>query len=307
MIESIWVINQNGERLDLNLRSSNLDHGLLIYNLTGIGSPSANVNSEGGPNFDGVEVNSITVDPRSIDFTIAVQHSGAKEVHAKELIYKFFPLKQTITFGILVNSVDLCIEAIVEENEYNQFAKVENAVISLFCPNPYFMETRERIYILPADRVHKRFSFPYMNNSLDEDLTQFGSIEDWATAEVLYHGGVTTGFNMSIGFTNWPWTPITIRNNNGPQEFVIDMDTVETIIGEAVAIGDRIDLNTKIGEKGVQFYNSSTGQLHNILSAIDMDQDWIEIRSGVNAFTLIGPYPLRMEGTIRFNGLRQGV
>ena len=161
MIQSVWAINPDGERLDLNLASSSEEEGIVVFNMTGLGPPVATINGTGGPNFDGLRVASVRADARYLVITLAVSKQGVQEEQARRTIYKYFPVKQEITFGITTDTKNLSISAFVESNEFNQFAQVENAVISLTCPAPYFSEVHELSVLLR--RGGAIFEFPVWN------------------------------------------------------------------------------------------------------------------------------------------------
>lgn len=306
MIRTVWTTNPSGETLVLNLRSSQEDLGLLIFNLTGLGPPKATVNAQGGPNFHGTRVSSVRTDYRNLVLTLAVVGSAVDvEEAAKQLVYKHFPIGQLITFGILTDRKNVYLDAIVESNEFNQFAQVENAVISLYCSNPYFIDITDRIVDIGGDSVNPLFEFPFSNESLSVDLLEFGSVETLPTGYISYGGEVKTGADILLAFTG-AVGDVTITNSNGTQEMTLDFADAETYFGSAVQSGDQVFLNTRVGEKSAYFVRG--GVWFNMLNGVGIDDDWIDIRPGSNVIIINATSGVaNINTTITYQNLYEGV
>lgn len=298
MIESIWVKTQYGDYLNLNMRNSGSTYGIAIFNIEGLGSPNANIGGSGGPSFDGTRINSVRTDPRQIIVSLAVTARGDKEETAKELIYRFFPIKQPIIFGVTTGNRQCYIEGIVESNVFNQFAQTENAVISLNCPNPYFKDVDVQEYSLGLNIGFPRFSFPFSNESLVYPLIELGIHQDVPSTEIAYFDGVETGLDIYLAFTG-PATEISITNINGNQVMVIDPSI-------SVQSGDSIHINTKIGEKSVTLYREE--QIINIINSITVNTRWLTVKQGLNTIRLTATTGLdNIICDLAFTPLRQGV
>ena len=300
MINVIKVTNQSEQTLELNMRSSWSDHGLLIFNLEGLGPPKATVSGSGGPNFDGIRAGYVRADARQIVLTLAVTAYGEAEEEARSLIYTYFPIKQEITFEVETDRNHVYIPAIVEENEFNQFAKVENAVISLYCPNPYFLNMIEHSIVIGDTTAIPIFEFPFENDSLINPMLEFGEVTTLPTAEIPYNGQVETGIDMVLDFDGAA-TDIVITNDNGNQEMNIDTGDVEPL-----ANGDQIIINTRVGEKSIFHVRGSTWT--NIMNSVPIGDDWITIRPGgnrviVNAATGIA----NVDTELKYRALSEGV
>jgi len=298
-------MNQNGDQLDINLRSSQEEVGLLIFNMTGLGSPVATVNGIGGPSFDGVRVNSVKADARHMVLSLAIPGVGEAEEEARALIYEFFPVKQTIILGVKTANNDVYIQAIVESNDMNHFSKVVNAVISLFCPKPYFIDRSSREVTMNAISGIPGFYFPFSNESLISPLIIFGRVTSKPTASILYNSGVETGCDISIRF-NGQVTAMTIGNSNGAQEMSLHLEHVETMLGSSVTSGDRLLINTRVGEKKIIFIRD--GVQHSAIGVIGIEDDWIQMRPGRNLIVVNIDEGLELvEVDIKFNPLRDGI
>lgn len=76
MLRAITVTNFKGESLRMEL-SKPEDSGLLIYNITGLGSPSISINNTDMATVDGGRFNSARAQVRNIVFTLAfVEQTG---------------------------------------------------------------------------------------------------------------------------------------------------------------------------------------------------------------------------------------
>jgi hypothetical protein len=300
MIQTVIVTNPLGQELELSMRRSGEEVGLLIFNIEGLGPPKATVSGSGGPNFDGIRAGSVRADSRHIMMTLAVTGQGDLEEDAKSRIYNYFPIKQTITLRVITDRKDVYIPAIVEENEFNQFATVENAVISLLCPNPYFLDLLSRTIVIDDVAGLPIFEFPFSNESLVTPLLEFGEVTTFPTAEIPYNGEVKTGMDISMNFTGAA-TDITITNNNGNQTMTIDTGDLEPL-----ASGDQIFINTRVGEKSIYFVRATVWT--NILNAVGIADEWIDLRPGgnrvvVNAVTGID----NIETELEYRALSEGV
>lgn len=296
MIQSIWVQNQNGDRLDLSLTDSGFEHGLVVFSLEGLGSPKADVNGEGGPGFDGIRVNSVTGGSRQIILTLAIQGTGSAEETARDMIYQYFPFKQEVVFGVNTDRYELSIPAIVENCEMNHFAQIENAVISLLCPQPYLMDASPWEYSFDVNSGVPIFQFPFSNESLTEPLIEFGYDNSLPSGSIVYTSGIATGCDIEMEFSGTV-DVITITNSNGGQSMTVDA---------AGGDGDRIVINTRVGEKSIHWIEN--GVAYNILHLVGIDDDWIEIRPGLNIITVTADTGQDLITTgVRFHPLRGGV
>lgn len=306
MIRSVWVKNQNGKYLELDLRTSGDDLGVLIFNLEGLGSPNAAINSTGGPSFDGARVNSVRAEARNIVLSLAIPVQGEKEEEAKALIYEFFPVKQEITLGIRTDVRDVYTKAYVETSEFNQFTKVENVTVSMVCPEPYMVDMSEREINITPDSGIPLFSFPFSNESLIYNTIEMGWLTDIPSGFLSYSDGVSAGAQIDLLFLENAGN-VTIRNNNGSQMMTIDISLAEAHFGSPIQAGDRIEIDTRIGQKSITFIRDNT--YLNYINAVGIGDDWIQIRPGGNYIVVSTEGPLydTVETGVRFNPLREGV
>lgn len=304
MIQSVWVKNQNGDKLTLDLRSSGDDHGLLIFNLTGLGSSMSTLNSTSGPSYPGTRVNSVKIEPRQLILTLAVNKFGTKEEEARALIYKHFPAHGYVRFGVKTDAVDVFNVGVVKNIEMNIFAKVVNAVISIEFPFPHWTDRSWRFYSISPDGKIPAFSFPFSNDGNNPQI-EFGYVSDPASTTILYDGDISTGCTIDITF-NDVVTELALTNTNEAQEMVVDILKLESIIGSAVAPGDRLSIYTHVGDKRVIL--TRAGSRYKVLGLIPWTTHWMVIYPGYNIIKLdAGGDEDLLEVDISFGPLRSGI
>lgn len=305
MIQSLWVRNQNGAHLDLPLRTSIEESNIAIYNVEGLGSPVATVNGTGGPGFDGIRVNSIRTDARHITLSLAIPNSGEVEELARALIYQHFPVKQYITLGVKTDERDVSINAFVEQNEMSEFSQVEGSTISLFCPDPYFVDKFSWDYSVTRDTGIPLFQFPFSNESLNEDLIVFSEVTEYPTVRINYTSGVTSGISATL-LLGGSVTGLKLLNGNGSQVMNLDTSGALGYFGGPTAYGDQIMISTHPGAKWIYYVRG--GIFYNMIAGVGLQDDWIEVRPGVNtiiAECTTGVANLTMD--LSFSPLREGI
>ena len=257
MIETLWITNPDGDTLELDMRSSDTDHGLLIFNMTGLGPPKATVSGTAGPGYDGIRGSFVRADARHMVLTLAVTATGADEEIAKQLIYDYFPIKETIILGITSGAKDVYTEAFVETNEMAQFAHTENAVIGLYCGDPYWLDL-----IIDEDRF----------------LSDLSDVYPFLEETIVYGGDRPVGVQMEITIGGGG-SEIIITNDNGAQSMTIDLNAIT----QSWDHGARILIDTRVGQKSIILEIAVYPYTqYNILYAIGLDQDWIQLNRGNN-------------------------
>lgn len=304
MIQSVWATNQIGEKLELYLRSSKEDVGLLVFNLEGLGSPKSTINDSGGPAYPGTRVSSVTVDARQLILTLAVNPGIVDEEEVRDIVYRYFPINQKITFGVKTDRADYCIDAYVEQNEFNEFATVENCVISMYCPFPYFMNVVPVVASMDSDSGISLFSFPFSNPATETEIL-FGEYSGTGGIRVTYNSLVETGVDLSLYFTGSPGDIVFI-NDNGDQEMNLYLEYSEYIYGGPIAAGDQILINTRLGQKSATLIRSG-GATFNILGAVGVFDDWLTIKPGTNNIIFTADNASVVNVGLQFNALREGI
>lgn len=305
MIHKVWVQNPSGSVLELDLRRSADEVGIVVFRIDGLGPPDAIINSSGGPGYDGAQVNSVKTDVRRMSMTLAIQKGSISEEDAKQAIYTFFPIKQTITVGFVTDRKNVTIQARVERNKANEFSTVENFEIELVSPQPYFVDVKEGGVVISPDGAVPLFEFPWSNESLVSDLLVFGEIYALPTYDISYPGEVKTGVDIVMSFSG-NVEDVTITNANGNQVMSLDFADAEAFFGSAVANGDQVIINTKFGEKSIYFVRSGT--FFNMINGVDIDSDWIELHPGGNLVQInASTGASNIETDVSWHALREGI
>lgn len=306
MIKTISSINPNGELLSLKIKEADTDLdtvGLLIINADGIGSLTGVVNTVGGPNYHGSEVNSSRVEQRDIQLTIAILGMGGREEEARQSIYKHYPLLQTITLLVETDTRTTYIKGVVEDRELNIFNKVENVVVSILCPKVWYraMSSKEVIF----SGTIPRFSFPFSNNSLTQKLIIFGEELEYVSRNVTNGGHVETGVVFKLHCVGPISGYLYVHNVFYRETMRLEVSELENIIGSPIQLGDDIYINTNIGEKGVVVIRG--GFEYDCLNAIEKNTTWINLRPGDNSIAYSATSGIdNVQMTVIFDELYEG-
>jgi len=132
----------------------------------------------------------------------------------------------------------------------NQFAKVENAVIGLFCPDPWFLDL------------------------LEEEEEFLSEVEE----TVVYGGDFRTGVQMTLTLGSGNGTEIVITNDRDTQSMTIDL----TAIVPDVEPGWKIYIDTRVNLKSIILEAGDGETQDDILGSVGISEDWIELLPGDN-------------------------
>lgn len=263
-IKKLYITSMNPSEyiLNLDMGRSGEWQGLTVFSMDGLGPPKATVDGVGGPNIDGILVTSVKTDARHMMLTLAVvPYAFGTEEEAKQKIYDAFPIKQEITVRIETwDDKDVYIMAIVESVEMNIFAKTENAVISLYCPEPYFL---------------KMLAWQQISHILVVSPND---------------GEIVIGADFSITFVGTVDDGLTLQNGTGSQAMHIDfIPSAYTAAGipppTYMQSGDEIIIHTQVGQKSIEYIRSSTS--YNFFNAVDQNADWIQLLLGNNSIFIL--------------------
>lgn len=254
------VENHNGEVLNLSTSSK-----YTLYKITGLQPPASAVNTSNNATSDGVSVNSVRVDKRNIVLYMAL--NGDIE-ESRINLYKYFPLKKTITIFFKHGSRDVYIKGMVELIECDLFAQRQVAQISVICPQPYFKAVNDIVSYFSD--VSALFEFPF---SISEAGVEFSAI--------------TTNVRKSI-----------INAGDVPSGVVIDLYAIGTVVNPVIydvmkrthiklmftlEVGDHVIINTNHGEKSITLVRA--GVSTNIMGYLYPSSSWLTLESGDNVFT----------------------
>lgn len=280
MIKSVTVTNFKNESLKLTLMNPD-ESGLIIESIDGLGPTKATINSTELATMDGSIYNSARQEERNIVMYLIMMETPTIE-DSRQKIYRYFPLKKLVKLLIETDNRFVETEGYVESNEPDIFSERESVQISIICPDPY-------LYGVGGDAaafsgIVPMFEFEYANESLDENLTEFGNIRVDQRAIINYKGDADVGVVLTVHAMG-PAEKITIYNVDTREQFRIDTDKIITLSGSPISSGDDIVISTIKGRKSVRLLRN--GSYSNIIGAIDKNADWFQLTPGDNLFGFV--------------------
>lgn len=278
MIKSITVTNPKGESLVLDLFHPEKS-GLIVKSITGLGPPKANINSTDLATADGALYSSARASTRNIVFNLAFMFAPTIE-DVRQKTYKYFPLKKKVTIEVQTDNRSLMTEGYVESNSPDIFSKEEGAQISILCLDPFFYDPNPTYTQFAT--VTPNFEFPFSNESLEDDMIEFGLINLDTRSVLDYSGDVDTGVLITVHAIGSVSGTITIYNVETHESMKIDLSKIKTLIGRDYGNGDDILISTVSGDKYVQVLHD--GKYTNAIAAIEKLADWFTISVGKNIF-----------------------
>lgn len=280
MIKSVTVINYLGEKLKMELRRPEKS-GFLIREITGLGPPKANINATENSTDDGSVFNSARLDSRNIVLKLVLFPNPTIE-DTRQSSYRYFPIKKPVTLVIETDNRICEISGYVETNTPDIFSKQESLSISIICHDPYFYSYGEDgTNLVVFHGIEPNFEFPLCNDSLDENLIEFGIFTQDSYQTVYYTGDAEIGLNITIHAVGEA-SNITIFNTRTRESMKIDTDKLAKITGSGIIAGDQILICTVKRNKSIRLLRN--GVYTNILNCLDRDTDWFQISKGDNLF-----------------------
>ena len=281
MIKSVTITNYLGQSLKMELGAPEKS-GVLIKKITGLGPAKADINAKELATSDGSVFNSARVNSRNIVMSLGFLGSPSVE-DIRLLTYKYFPIKQRLTFRIETDNRIAETYGYVESNEPDIFSKEETTQISIICPDPYFYSAGEDgNNVTVFSGVEPMFEFPFSNESLTENLIELGQVLRLKEKNVFYTGDAEAGVVITIHAVGEA-SMITIYNTGTREMMKIDTDKFEQLMGSGIELGDDIIISTVKGDKSITLLRD--GKYTNILNALDRKSDWFQLSKGDNVFT----------------------
>lgn len=304
MIKSVTITNHLDESIKLDLFNPE-ESGFIIKNIEGLGPVKANINFKELATNDGSIDNSARLSSRNIVMSLQFMESPTiEETRLKS--YKYFPIKRNIKF--LIETDNRICETIgrVETNVPTIFSNAEGCQISILCPNSYFYSagengTNQTIFY----GTEPLFEFPFSNESLTEDLIEFGSIENRTEGTIYYDGDAEIGITIQIHAVGEA-EGLVIYNTKTREIMRINDDKLKSLMGSGIQAGDEITITTSRGEKGI--YMLRSGVTTNILNSLEKPIKWFQLSKGDNTFAYTASAGLtnlqfRIENKVIYEGV----
>ena len=304
MIKSVTITNHLDESIKLDLFNPE-ESGFIIKSIEGLGPVKANINFKELATNDGAIDNSARLSSRNIVMSLQFMESPSiEETRLKS--YKYFPIKRNIKFLIETDSRICETIGRVETNVPTIFSNAEGCQISILCSNPYFYSagengTNQTIFY----GTEPLFEFPFSNESLTEDLIEFGSIENRTEGTIYYDGDAEIGITIQIHAVGEA-EGLVIYNTKTREIMRINDDKLKSLMGSGIQAGDEITITTSRGEKGI--YMLRNGVTTNILNSLEKPIKWFQLSKGDNTFAYTASAGLtnlqfRIENKVIYEGV----
>lgn len=278
MIQQVNVTNPQGDTLELVLADP-YRNGILVKDISGLAPCQSTINYQSLATSDGGLFASARTEPRQITFTLGMV--GDNPEGSRNITYEYFPVKQEVTMLFISEQRMRTITGYVESHEADIFSDQEETVISILCLDPWFYVYGPTAVVFSG--VTPLFEFPFSNESLTEDLIEFGEIIRDNRAFLDYNGDVETGVIVQINCLGSA-DDIYIFNDDTGEQMYIDTSRITMIVGSALKKNDIIEINTSTGEKRIRLLRN--GNWYNIISALARESNWLVLRNGTNIFGL---------------------
>ena len=269
MIKSITVTNYLGDSLKLELARPELS-GFVVKSVKGLGPGKATINTTETATSDGGLFNSARLSKRNIILSLGYLWRDVASIEdARQLSYKYFPIKKAVTLTIETDNRTAKIDGYVESNEPNIFSKDSGADISIICPNPYFYSLSENTTVFSGVE------------SLTEPVLEMGVIQNYMEKYIAYHGDANIGVTITIHALGEAKN-IAIYNTGTREIMRIDTDKLAALTGSQIKSGDDIIICTEKNKKSIVLIRD--GLTTNILNCLTRDSKWFQLAKGDNVF-----------------------
>lgn len=257
---TLKVRNQYGETLELTH-----NEGYVITDITGIDPPDAVINTTRNAGTDGSNYNGAYVDNRTIIITMAI-NSPAEDNRIQ--LYRYFKMKNQVRLFYKNATRDVYIDGYVQHINVSYFEKKQIAQITIFCPNPFFMDINDNMTEFNA--IDSLFEFPF------EIVTPipFSEITTGEEINVRNYGDVATGMEIKLIVSGTVTNPV-----------MYDVLTNEYFkILRTFSTGDVVIINTNKKSKNVTL--TSGGVTTSIVGNIASGSTWLQIDPGDNIYQI---------------------
>ena len=284
MLKAVTVVNYLGNSLRMELANP-WNTGLAIISIDGLGPAQADVNVTDISTNDGGLYNSARLQKRNIVLNLRYLISTLTPTieESRLLTYKYFPIKKKLKLIFETDIRTAEIEGYVEKNEPNIFSQTSGCQISIICPDPYFYSSGEDgTKYTTFSGTESDFEFPFENNSLSENLIEFGIIERYSERSVYYTGDAEIGVEIimhAVGEVG----DVSIFNVGTRESMSLSSERLAALTGSALKAGDEVTISTIKGHKFITLLRD--GVSTNILNCLNRDADWFQLAKGDNIFT----------------------
>lgn len=301
MLKSVKVTNNIGESITLDLKNPEKS-GFYVVGIDGLGPPKADLFMDELSSSDGSVFNSARVSSRNIVLKLIYSEKDVEGLRHES--YRFFPLKKKITLQFVSDKRTVKINGYVESNEIAIFSKMEGSVISVMCPNPWFIDgsysnsaqnfsTVESLFefqhVEESGEVEDQVAFgeweirPYGGQPVNNRYIEFSKVEDINSGVIKYYGDIDVGVTIKINVGGNPGN-ITMTHKQTGDVMRLSSSVINRIVGSNLQNGDQIIISTVTGSKSARLLRGGTYK--NIIAAVDKTSNWFKLVRGDNTFVL---------------------
>lgn len=280
MIKSLTVTNYVGDSWEIELAKPK-KYGIAITDITGIDAVTADIYDQEMASSDGSIYTSSRATKRNIVISATLLPVTTVE-EVRHLLYKMFPVKHATTLRFETETRVCEINGYVESNAHVIFKEQVTIQVSVICPYPYFHSVEgDGSNVIYFYGIEPMFEFPFSNESLTDNLIEFGEIVSRKENVIVYEGDEDTGIIIRIDAFGSAGS-ITIYNVLTRESMRLDNDKLQKMTGKGISQGDSIIISTVKNDKYIQLLRD--GVYTNILNCLDRDSDWIGLSNGDNVF-----------------------
>lgn len=247
-----------------------------IRNIEGLDPVKAAIATTSFGSADGAAMTGNRIDTRNIVFTLHPNPDWANWTFEalRRVLYKYFMPKSYVKMIFYTEEIPpVKIYGYVEDCQPNLFSNDPEFVISVICPDPYFMAVSPTVLS--------------------------GTSYDGSTP-IDYDGDIEIGIHLDIYF------PLL----DGPTQIKILMDDKSFIINDSEGVVNgirRFSMNSLLGKKYIRQIDVNTGRVYNMLPYAQVGYQWPVLRPGLRTFNVIVNSPSGVDWTLtyikRYGGL----
>lgn len=295
MISEVSSLTKGGESLNLDLFDP-WSSGIAVKEITGLGPVKTELSLERYALIDGAFLKGARVGTRNVVLTLIPVGDDVQTERRK--IYNFFPVGETITFGVVTSQVAVKSSMIVESVEPNIFSERQEIGVSLIAIDPYWRSNSPSITgLVGFNDVTPLFQFPFSSGYNPKELI-FGDLSNASGKDINYLGDAETGVVITFSF-NGNVSNLTVINQTYDEAMIINK--VKDFYR-----GEQLVLDTRPAKKSVK--HIAGGKESFITGVLDLKSQWIKLHPGINTIGLqfVGN-PNDMDISIEYETLYRGV
>lgn len=273
MITEVSSLNKGGESLNLDLFDP-WSSGIAVKEITGLGPVKTELSLERYALIDGAFLKGARVGTRNVVLTLIPVGEDIQTERRK--IYKYFPVGETVTFGVVTDQVAVKSSMIVESVEPNIFSERQEIGVSLIAIDPYWRSNSPSITgLVGFNDVTPLFQFPFKSADNPKELI-FGDMSNSSGKDINYLGDADTGVVITFSF-NGNVSNLTVINQTYDEAMIINK--VKDFYR-----GEQLVIDTRPAKKSVK--HIAGGKESFITGVLDIKSQWIKLHPGNNTIGL---------------------